>query len=217
MLIWYEVIYWISFSSYLLPIIVFIPKKGIFKTEDNLSSVLLFYQIICISTELFNIFYMQFFRNNNPVIHIYTIVIFVLVSFFYFKIFKNFNYKKLLFPMTIFFIIYSFYEFFNNQGYLNVNTKPYLILTIYTIILSSIYFYKVYSEMKIANLFQDGLFWVNSAFLIYFSSTFYVSLFEEYIRSEDSNLLYYTWPIQLVSTIIFNVILSRGIWLMRKQ
>jgi len=216
MLDWYEIIYWISFTSYLIPILllVYVITR---KTERKLLSVLLFYLVLSVITEIINLIFIELFKNNNPVIHFYTLIGFVNLAYLYKLLFKSKVFDNLYLPISIIFCVLSLYYSFKLKGLMDVNVFPYLIFTIFMVFSSAYYFYKIYTEMKISNLFQDGLFWVNSAFLIYFSSTFYVSLFEDIIKSVDLNLFYYTWPIQLVSTIIFNVILSRGIWLMRKQ
>jgi hypothetical protein len=217
MLDWYGIVYWISFSSYLIPIFLLAFLKSKFKTERDLLSVLFVYLTLSVLTEIINLVFIDLFKNNNPVIHFYTLFAFLILTYFYKLLLKDKVFDKMFKPTVFLFcvcsIIYSIYI----KGLMNVNVISYLTFAIFMIFNSAYYFYKVYTEMKVSNLFQDGLFWINSAFLIYFSSTFYVSLFEDVIKSVDLNLFYYTWPIQLVSTIIFNIILSKGIWLMRKQ
>lgn len=209
----YDFIFWISIFSYIVPA-VFILKS---KVKLDVFFTLLFYSILCFATELTSLQFMSIYKNNNPVIHVYTVLAFIAISYLYHLLFKTVFIRNVILFLNLLFIPFAIYIFFHDSGFLEVNTSSYLILTLFTVVLSSGYFYKVYTEMKIANLFQDGLFWINSAFLIYFSTTFYVSLFEDLIKSVSLQLFYYTWPIQLISTIIFNIILSRGIWLMKKQ
>lgn len=212
----YDFLVFSSVISYLLPFILSI-KKIIFGIRNNELRILLLISIFSFLSEVCSFSFIYFLElSNNSIVQVYTMIMVGLIYRYY----RNkvlLVYKKIHAYILVIMLIYMVFFFFLDFGFNKMNVFANIFLTLYTILLSSIYFYKVYTEMKITNLFQDGLFWVNSAFLIYFSSTFYVSLFEEYIRSEDLNLLYYTWPIQLVSTIIFNVILSRGIWLMRKQ
>lgn len=212
----YDFFVFTSVLSYLFPFIFSLIKlqRGI--RNDELR-IVLFIALTSFLSEVCSFCFIYFFGfSNNSIVQIYTMFMVVYIYLYYRNtvFLKN---KKLHELIVLMMFIFMIFFFFKNLGNSKINVISNLCLTLYGVLLASIYFYKVYTEMKIANLFQDGLFWVNSAFLIYFSSTFYVSLFEDYIRSEDSNLLYYTWPIQLVSTIIFNVILSRGIWLMRKQ
>lgn len=217
MLDWYGIVYWISFSSYLIPIFLLAFLKSKFKTERDLLSVLFVYLTLSVLTEIINLVFIDLFKNNNPVIHFYTVLGFVNLVYFYKLLLKDKYFDNMYKPIIILFCFLSLFYSFFIKGIMNINVISNLIFTILMVFSCSFYFYKIYTEMKVSNLFQDGLFWINSAFLIYFSSTFYVSLFEDVIKSVDLNLFYYTWPIQLVSTIIFNVILSRGIWLMRKQ
>lgn len=217
MLYWYVIVYWVSFLSYLLPIFFLLNNLVRNKTERKVQSVLFLYVLLSILTEITNLVVVRMIHNNNPVVHVYTILAFVVIAYLYREFLKVKFYYNYFYLIIFTYCGFSFYYSIYWIGFFNVNVISYLILTIFSIILSSYYFYKVYFEMSVPNLFQNGHFWINSAFLIYFSSTFYLSLFEEIIQSVDINLFYYTWPIQLISTIIFNVILSRGIWLMRKQ
>ncbi|MEN9998485.1 MAG: hypothetical protein RI922_1475 [Bacteroidota bacterium] len=212
----YDFLVFSSVISYLLPFILSI-KKIIFGIRNDELRILFLISIVSFLSEVCSFSFIYFLKlSNNSIVQVYTLIMIGLIYRYYRKkvllAFKNIH-GYILVVMLVYMLFFFFYD----CGFNKMNVFANIFLTLYTILLASIYFYKVYTEMKITNLFQDGLFWINSAFLIYFSSTFYVSLFEEYIRSENSDLLYYTWPIQLVSTMIFNVILSRGIWLMKKQ
>lgn len=215
MIFLYDLIFWFSILSYLIPIGII--TFHISKTENRLFNVLLIYPILCFLTEIISLIFRDVYGNNNPILHIYTFLAFPAISLFYYRVLLKEKILSIFVVINFLFLLVCLYSFFITPGAREINKIPYLFLTLYVLFISCYDFYKIYTEMKVSNLFQDGLFWVNSAFLIYFSSTFYVSLFEDIIKSVDLNLFYYTWPIQLVSTIIFNVILSRGIWLMRKQ
>lgn len=214
MILAYDILMYTSALSYIIPLFLLISHK----TLSYPLKVLFVFIVLSLTTEIVSFYVINILHNdNNWVLHAYTLICQLNLSLFYWFLIQNIVLRIFILAFNCLFLLFII----NNIQFVTDNLMraqlAYLLSSLFLICISSFYFYKVYTEMKIANLFQDGLFWVNSAFLIYFSSTFYVSLFEDYIRSEDSNLLYYTWPIQLVSTIIFNVILSRGIWLMRKQ
>ena len=58
---------------------------------------------------------------------------------------------------------------------------------------------------------------INSAFFIFNSAAFYVSLFESHINSEDGYLLLYVYPVFSVLIVIQNFLLSRAIWNLKKN
>jgi hypothetical protein len=217
MIFWYRLFYWISLLSYFVPLIIQLRILKRNNAERKILSALFLYILLSIVTEIVNMIVSRIIHNNNPIVHIYTILAFLILAFLYKDMLNMKMINKYFYWFVLPYCCLSFYYSFFVVGLLNVNVLTYLILSITLIFISSYYFYRVYIEMTIHNLFNNALFWINSAFLFYFSSTFYLSLFEEIIQTIDSNLFYYTWPIQLVATIIFNVILSKGIWLMRKQ
>lgn len=214
MVLAYDILMYTSALSYIVPVYLLLKDK----TLSRILKVLSLFLVLSLATEFVSFYVINIqHKDNKWVLNLYTLICQLNLSLFYWML----NQSRLIrifvltFNIVFLFLFICNIQMFNSQVF--DNQLAYILSSLFLITISVLYFKKIYFEMKIANLFQDGLFWVNSAFLIYFSSTFYVSLFEEYIRSEDLNLLYYTWPIQLVSTIIFNVILSRGIWLMRKQ
>lgn len=117
--------------------------------------------------------------------------------------------------IIVFFVLISIFLFFYDEGFKRNNTISNTLLSLIVISLAITYFYSIFLEMRIKNLKKHFLFWMNSAFLIYYGTTFYLTLFEDFIRSYDNNLYYFIWPILLITNIIFNLILAKGIWTMR--
>lgn len=83
-------------------------------------------------------------------------------------------------------------------------------------ILGVVYFYNIFNEMQIPLLSNHYFFWINTAFLFYFGSTFLLSLFENFIRTGTETTAIFLWSIQLISNIIHNFLLSVGIWKTQK-
>ena len=83
--------------------------------------------------------------------------------------------------------------------------------------LGVIYFNKVFNELQIPILTNYYFFWLNTAFLFYFGTTFLLSLFENFIRSSAETVSIFLWSIQLACNIIQNFLLSIGIWKIQKK
>jgi hypothetical protein len=166
--------------------------------------------------ELFNRFLSWNHINNSFIWHIYT----VLYSILLFLIFKNYfsSIKAIgwfrLMPIIV--LISGLFEGLIDQGYLEVNTITYLLLCVQSIIYSLVFFYDLINEARIKNLKLYSPFWINSGVLFFFGTTFCLTLFEGYILKFNADLLYYTWSVQLIANIVYHLILSRGIWLMRR-
>lgn len=79
------------------------------------------------------------------------------------------------------------------------------------LILSVIYFYKIFTDLTIPKLINYPFFWFNSAFLLYFGTNFLLFLFYTYIKISDMNLIYLAGCIPLIMSIIYNSLLAVGI------
>lgn len=210
----FDILVHLTISSHLVPLFLLIYLIN--RVSDEIIRALFILTLIVFLTEITSIFFARIFENNNPVIHVYTFLAGLITIYIYIIVFNESSVKKILIVFSILFSLFCIFTFFFHKGYLEENIGPNIILTITIIFLSLRYFYKTFSEMKILNLFRHGFFWINSAFLVYYSTTFYISIFEDLIRF-NINLILFIWPIQLLTTILFNLILAKGIWTMIKS
>ena len=77
-------------------------------------------------------------------------------------------------------------------------------------------FIQTKNTLEIIELTKHLPFWISSAMLIYFGSTIFFSLFEEILRGSDNWVFYYTFQIQLSATILFNILITIGLWRTRQ-
>jgi hypothetical protein len=154
--------------------------------------------------------------NNFFVCHIYTVIYSILLYFIYKNYISSIKLIGWFRIITLILVLSGVYEGFINNGYLKINTMTYLLLCIQSIIYSLVFFYDLINEARIKNLKLYSPFWINSGVLFFFGTTFCLTLFEGYILKYNADLLYYTWSVQLIANIVYHLILSRGIWLMRR-
>lgn len=174
---------------------------------------------ICLNSILANILSLVFakiYMNNNPVFHFYILIEFWIISVIFYRMLINLNIKRLIIVIQGLFSVYYLSILSFDQGIWKINPYPRILANVFIIILSISYFFQTLVEMKFDVITKDHFFWFNSSFLFYFSTTFYLAIFERFIRSFDNDLIFYTWPVQLISMIIYNLILAKGIWTMRK-
>lgn len=164
--------------------------------------------IINVSSLLFQPFY----HNSNPIFHIYTIVDFSILLYIYFQYLNSLNWRRFIIFLWVFFTIISLNYFFQEMW--EINTIP-SIMSKLTMVFISVYCLNFQYKSKQFDLMtSDYFFWINTAILLYNGCTMYISIFEVFIREKDDLVLYYTWPFQLIITILFNLILTKGIWKM---
>lgn len=210
----FDILMYFAIFIQVLPILLLLSIRN--KVQIFLKRTLFLLCTINIVTDLLSIIMAPIYKNNNPIYHVYTLVIGIIILIMYKSFFKIKILKSIINFSIIFFSILSIFIFFYHDGYKYNNTVSNILLSILIVTLSFVYFYILFIDMKIKNLLIHPPFWIISAFLIFYGSTFYLSLFEDFISSYNYNLLNYTWPVQLITTIIFNLILAKGIWTMRK-
>ncbi|XOV69345.1 MAG: hypothetical protein ACFHU9_09185 [Fluviicola sp.] len=105
--------------------------------------------------------------------------------------------------------IYTFYS-----GWMSLNPLCSAITGTIPILLSVAYFYVLLAKAEVKRLYSYHLFWINSAVLIYFGLAFLVNVYS-YILAWNGSLSLMLWPVLMVSNILFNSILSIGVWKMK--
>lgn len=136
--------------------------------------------------------------NAHPVHHLYQFVelwALGLTYLFYYKEEKQEAMVKLtragLIILTILFPVVSFYV----EGIYNECIINFLINSLMIILLSTHFFYKLYSENTEINVLQFGFFWINAGNLIYTCGTFFQMGLYSYVKSinpalaEDLNMI----------------------------
>ncbi len=192
--------------------LTFVKNRVLFK----LKRTLLILCSIHIFTDFLSLILAPIYKNNNPIYHIYTLVTGLLVLYIYKSLFTGKKIALFIQSSMLILTTISIFLFFYKEGYKFNNTFSNILLCVFIVLLSLYYFFNLFYEMKIKNLLNYPQFWIVSAFLIFYGTTFYLSLFEDFICSYNYDLFQYIWPIHLTSTIIFNFILTKGIWTMRK-
>ena len=197
-----------------LPLILLLVVRNNTIVPKNLRRAILLLCLISIFSDLIGFIAGPIFKNNNPIYHVYDILSGAVILHIYKLNFTNEKTKKIIILLLFIYVTFSIFLFFYKDGYKFDNTKSVISLKIIVILLSIYYFLTLFYELKIRSLKNYYFFWINTAFLFYCSTTFYVFLFEDFMMLFTNEI--YLWPIHLIATIIFNLLLSKGIWTMKK-
>jgi hypothetical protein len=208
----FDTLRFFSMYSPILPLIFLLLKRA----PIRISGALFLFLLVPLTAEMSCDCIQDNFKNCNPIFHIYTITFGLLISYlFYRQINKKFISILILIASSLLLTV-SIYEFTYASGYLKNNPYSYNFLTIYSILLCLIYFYFLLIELQVEKILHHSFFWVSAALLIYFGATFSISLFEGFVRAENDDLLMAVWPIQLITTIIYNIILTIAFWNLKR-
>ncbi|WP_421798945.1 hypothetical protein [Haliscomenobacter sp.] len=151
-------------------------------------------------------------RTNLFLLHIYTIVDFILLCLIFKQVLPLYLNRFLLFGFPIFASINSvFFEHLKTENVLSRSISAF-ILMLYALS----FFTKTLREMKIQNLGKEPLFWISVGVLFYNAASFFIFLFSHYLTA--SRDLWYTYfGIHAIFTILLYIFYTIALWVQPKQ
>lgn len=205
---------YLSFGSLFLPLILLILN---YKAFNNQLKALLAYISASILTEITGLYFINNSKFSLPIFYIFTLIEVSLISYMFIKEIDGNKYKSIIKLGLAIFIVSSIISFLTyNCSLLADNfSRPFAFALIFSF--SLIFFYKVFIDSNISNLINYYFFWFNSAFLSYFGTNFIFFLLLPYVVTENKNFVSVLGVFHLVMSIIYNILLSIGIWKIKKD
>lgn len=134
----------------------------------------------------------------------------ILVSLIYYISFNK-KYKAQILSAVILFFTFAIVNlsFFQQTSSASYN---HLLASVIIICLSVIYFYRLLIDLPEKNLYRLYMFWFNTAFLFFHSTTFFIYAFMDYlVRVLNNNLIVY-YSIHNIFSIIQCILLLIGLY-----
>lgn len=151
-------------------------------------------------------------KPNLFLLHIYTIVDFILLSLIFRPVLPSYLSRFLLYSFPLFAAINSiFFENLKTENVLNRSLSA-LILMFYALS----FFTKTLREMKILNLGKEPLFWISVGVLFYNAASFFIFLFSRYL-TVIPNLWQTYFGIHAIFTILLYICYTIALWVQPKQ
>lgn len=120
--------------------------------------------------------------------------------------------NKILFFGLLFFTVIQIFA----SHWLNDFQLICIYVSFYSVNYSLFSLYKRIDFIETKNELFNIDFWIYCSILIFYGSTFFLTLFESSILKNYPSLFYSIWPIQWVATILFFSLLTVGIWTKRR-
>lgn len=185
----------------------------IHRKKLNPSFLRLFYFLIwTLIIEVLAFIFMQKGYNNLPLLHIYTLGEFILISYFY----KSLIYKPSLFQKVFwyFMLICSVLIILNSiffQSIFTFNTFAKTFVQILIIGYVVLYFYNLIENQLFPETISKSLRLVSSAIIIYYSGSLFIFMFSQiYIDSTDIYTLF--WVFNSTIYFIFQLLILVALW-----
>lgn len=202
-----EILAYIALGSSFIP-----ATLGIFhiQKQQKALKILSAFAVFCAVTEIVNlVIVMKYKINVFPLHHAYTVIEFsvaLLISSIVLYPTKNGRRRHLFifaFVLSISVIDLLFFESLNK-----LNSIPRVIEGLTMIAISIFFFYKIFNAKESIDLLKSPYFWLYTAWLIYFSGTFFL-----FVYSYKTGMTI-TYPvIHSVLYIILNLVYTYVLWL----
>lgn len=155
--------------------------------------------------------------NNLPLYHFYAVIEFLLIINIYRTLLSGLFSKLFFIILSVGFIIFSLINTLFFQDLHTFNSNVTTVLGVLVIFIALSYFYALLKEVKYSSLERNPMFWINSGFLIYFSSNlilFYVnnSLFKGV--TEASHIV---WGLHAIVNIVLTIFYTIALWVYPKK
>lgn len=155
-------------------------------------------------------------KNNLLVLHIYTMIEFTTITLFYQSVFKTLFSKKKALVLIASFVIFCLINAFYIQSWWIFNTYPRTLESIVVIGFSLFYYYRITHQNVHLQIEKSPVFWISTAFFIYFSGGFFLFMLSNYILPLDPALRIMIWQIHAILSIILYILIYIGLWQNRK-
>jgi glucan phosphoethanolaminetransferase (alkaline phosphatase superfamily) len=142
---------------------------------------------------------------------------FFLLSVAYKKIMRGKNINLIISSMQLILFVFWVVDISWLEGlYSNVSILRALESLLLTC-LSLLAFNYLLTRLEDVSLTSNPVFWFNTAILIYFAGNFFVFLFMNYINNPVTNNMGEYLAIHSILNIIYNILLSIGIWNLKQK
>ena len=174
--------------------------------------IIYFFTIIACLTEISSYITRLLGINNMPLLHIYTVVEFAMISWFYHTLFKKIFSAS---PVAIIALLFACGSVINSlfiQRILSFNSYTRGIEAILIILYALIFLYVFFFQPDARNLMNDPVLWINAGILIYFSGAATLFILSNYILPLGYQFNKNVWGVHALLSIIMYLLITVGLW-----
>ena len=203
----------ISSFSVIIPLFIgLIIRK---QMESTLKPVI-FLILISLITELISLILLYNYINNMFVFNIYGIIEVILLIEFYKRFLNQFFQSKVHLILIALFTLLFVYNTFLSHKFKNIDIISTSIESIIFILYALISFYFILKNLVFENLYHTPFFWINTAFLLYFSGNLFLFTFSSYLENHESTYVK-LYLIHSILNILTYILISIGFWKIKKH
>ncbi|HEY9046413.1 MAG TPA: hypothetical protein VIN08_10980 [Ohtaekwangia sp.] len=203
----------ISILSVILPLIFFILalRKPQQPATVKLLGALIFASglsdFICL------ILYKYFRINSNPVILVYVVMQYILLSLVYRNAYTLRGFKKMTIAGIIVFVAFAVVNLFFVQGMERLNSNAFSISSGVLMFYCLVYFYQLFQELPEPYIERMFMFWVSAAVFIYFGTNLFLFATVDRLIDKNDNQFLLSWALHNGSNAFKNVVFAIAMYI----
>lgn len=200
------------FSSLIPIIILLIVYK---KAHRKHWWALFFIASLWASADLLNWTLSKFHLNNMIVFQLFGELSLIGYAIIFYRLNRNVLFRRILITSIVFIEIFLISHASLNHLWFEPNMINSMTSVFVPFILSIMFFFQLMLNPIETKLVRYPYYWISAAILIRFGMVFFTVIFIERIVG-NRDLTVYLWPIISVSNVIYHVLFSRGVWLIKQ-
>lgn len=197
--------------SLLLPILIALLH---FRQLNKAAKVIFTYLICSGLVSLLSTYIVRYLHVNNlPLFHIYTLIEFILLTEFYKQLLP---FRK---TITIVQICFFFACVINSvfvQSIYQFNSYTLTLEALVVMLFAVNYFAKLFADINDKKLLEQSSFWFNIGLFLYFSGSYMLYNFSNYVLIQSKHSFIVVWNIRAAFLLLMYLLFTIGFWKCKK-
>lgn len=206
----YRIVVYVTSFSITIPILFSILR---FKALNKTLRALFIYLILSFSSDIITLFTSLYYPNlTNIILNTFTIIETVAICIIYLFEMRQTKERVLIYIGLLIVLSLAIETFLFEKGLNRGDNVVSPVEAGIFMLVSTIYFYKLFIDPKISKLGDHYFYWVNLSFLIYFSVSFILFMFNEFIERCEQIYAILLWGVHQLILITCNILFLVAIW-----
>ena len=211
----YHILIYTSIASGLIPLWYSFVN---YKSFNKQMKALFIYLVISVLTDAGSRI-LNMTEYKSSVLELYfsfSVFDFFFISYIYWLEFRKKSYRIMISFLCLIYVIGIFIPFLQHKKIDAIDSIISVIEAIIIILLSIIFLFKTTLDLEIPKPKDYPFFWLNSAFLFYFGTNFFMLLFNNTLKEFDHTTVYFIISIRPVTNIAYNLLIAKAVCKIKK-
>ncbi len=196
------------------PFLILIPLWIIIRIKNRPEELkpIVYYLILSVLTQAVSFIFWMSKINNLPILHIYTILEFIILSWFYYILLKKDISYFIFISVALLFTVFSLIGSVYIENFFTFNTISRSLASLVFIFLSVLRLLKSLTVEDMApNKNNKGVDYITAGFLVYFSGSIVLFSFSNYLNKLAYGLLLNIWSIHTLLLVLLYSAITIGL------